>query len=261
MSLKEDEMLMSNSFYHKDLRDAQWNRIKDLFPKEKKVGRRPLNPRKVFDGILWILKSGGRWRDLPSCYGNWNSIYHKFRLWCESGLFRLLLQVINTDAHSATLLELDSTFCKVHQSACSGLKNQAIGSSRGGKNTKIHVLINERMQVMNVILTGGNIADSEHALDLFAGIELVGKKVLADRAYSCDKIRSYLEERGAEVCIPDKINFKTKHSFDAELYKQRNLVERFFQRIKNYRHIATRYDKLAFCFLNFVLLASSLIHF
>lgn len=55
MSLKEDEMLMSNSFYHKDLRDTQWNRIKDLFPKEKKVGRRPLNPRKVFDGILWIF--------------------------------------------------------------------------------------------------------------------------------------------------------------------------------------------------------------
>ena len=97
---------------------------------------------------------------LPHCYGNRNSIYYKFRQWCESGLFRMLLQVINTDAHSATLLELDSTFCKVHQSACSGLKNQATGTSRGGKNTKIHVLINERMQLMNVVLTGGQMTVS-----------------------------------------------------------------------------------------------------
>ena len=245
MSLKEDEMLMSNSFYHKDLTEAQWNRIRDLFPKEKKVGRRPLDSRKVFNGILWILKSGARWRDLPAHYGNWNSIYHKFRLWCENGLFRQLLQVINTSAYSATLLELDSTFCKVHQSACSGLKNQAIGTSRGGKNTKIHVLINEKMQLLNVILTGGQIHDSEPALALFADIDLSGKNVLADRAYCGQSIRDYLEKHSAKICIPDKVNFRIKHNFDAELYKRRNLVERFFQRIKNCRHIASRYDKLA----------------
>ena len=63
------------------------------------------------------------------------------------------------------------------------------------------------------------------------------------------------------MCIPDKANFRIKHDFDAELYKGRNIVERFFQRIKNYRHIATRYDKLAVCFLNFVLLATCAIHF
>ena len=88
------------------------------------------------------------------------------------------------------------------------LKNQA--SSRGGKNTKIHVI--------------------------------------------------QLEEQGAVVCIPDKSNFKMNHSFDAELYKRCDLVERFFQRIKNFRHITFRFDKLADCFLNFVLLASVAIH-
>ena len=127
---------MSNSFYHKDLTDAQWNRIKFLIDKREKVGRPSLNPRRVFNPIMWILKSGARWRDLPARYGNWNSIYHKFRLRCRLGLFERLLQLINADEKKATLLELDSTFCKVHQSACSGLKEQAIGSSRGGKNTK-----------------------------------------------------------------------------------------------------------------------------
>ena len=251
---------MSNSFYHKDLTDSQWNKIKYLFPEPRKVGRRPLNPRTIFNAILWIMKSGARWRDLPTRYGNWNSIYHKFRQWCDCGLFKQLLTLINADSSQTILLEIDSTFCKVHQSACSSRKEQAIGASRGGKNSKVHVIVNEKMQLMSVSLTEGNVHDSEPAISLFDCVELDGKTVLADRAYSSDKIRSYLEERGALVCIPDKSNFKVKHEFDAELYKQRNIVERFFQRIKNFRHIATRYDKLAVCFLNFVLLASATIH-
>ena len=252
---------MSNSFYHKDLTDAQWNRIKFVFEKRAKVGRPSLNPRTVLNGILWILKSGARWRDLPARYGNWNSIYHKFRLWCSQGLFARLLQLINAKEREATFLELDSTFCKVHQSACSALKEQAIGSSRGGKNTKIHVLINERMQLLNVLLTGGQVHDSEPAVTLLKGIKIKGKTILADKAYSCEQIRFFIAEHGAVACIPDKINSKVKHDFDSQLYKQRNIVERFFQRIKNYRHISTRYDKLAFCFENFVLLAASVIHF
>ena len=193
--------------------------------------------------------------------GNWNSIYHKFRRWCSLGLFERLLKLINADAQDATLFELDSTFCKVHQSACSGLKEQAIGSSRGGKNTKVHVLINERMQLLNAVLTGGQVHDSELVGALLKGIKLKVKTILADKAYSCEQIRVFIAEHGAVACIPDKANFRIKHDFDSELYKQRNIVERFFQRIKNYRHISTRYDKLAECFLNFFLLASSVIQF
>ena len=232
-----------------------------MFEEPRRVGRPSLNPRIVFNAIMWILKSGGRWRDLPARYGNWNSIYHKFRLWCSLGLFERLLKIINAGTKTTTLLELDSTFCKVHQSACSALKNQAVGSSRGGKNTKVHVLINERMQLLNVVLTGGNVHDSESAVALFKGIKLKGKTILADKAYSCEHIRVFIAEHGASACIPDKSNFRIKHDFDSELYKQRNIVERFFQRIKNYRHIATRYDKLALCFENFFLLAASVIHF
>ena len=85
---------------------------------------------------------------------------------------------------------------------------------------------------MNVVLTGGHIHDSQPALALFAVIDLAGKKVLADRAYSGQSIRDYLEKHSAKVCIPDKANFRIKHDFDAELYKRRNIVERFFQRIR-----------------------------
>ena len=124
---------MSNSFYHKELTDTQWNKIKFLFETEKRVGRPSLNPRRVLNAILWILKSGARWRDLPSRYGNWNSIYHKFRKWSYQGLFERLLKIVNAGANDSALLEIDSTFCKVQQSACSSRKNEAIGSSRGGR--------------------------------------------------------------------------------------------------------------------------------
>ena len=184
---------MSKSFYHKELTDAQWSRIKFLFEKS-------LNPRTVFNGILWILKSGARWRDLPTRYGNRNSIYHKFRQWCECGLFERLLKLVNRNAENSSLLEMDSTFCKVHQSACCGFKGQAIGASRGGKNTKIHVLLNERMQLLNVVLTGGHIHHSQPVFELFEGIKLSGKAVLADRAYSCDK----LTDAGQKFAFPTK---------------------------------------------------------
>ena len=97
---------MSNSFYHKDLTDAQWARIKFLFEKPCKVGHTSLNPRMVLNGILWILGSGATWRDLPKEYGNWNSIYHKFRKWCELGVFEKILQSL-----------IDSTFYKAHHAA------------------------------------------------------------------------------------------------------------------------------------------------
>ena len=95
---------MSNLFFHKDLTCGNWNRIKFVFEDSKKIGRLPLNPRRVFNALMWILKSGSRWRDLPARYGNWNSIYHKFRLWCSLGLFERLLKIINADVREATLI-------------------------------------------------------------------------------------------------------------------------------------------------------------
>ncbi|MBR0290477.1 MAG: transposase [Selenomonadaceae bacterium] len=74
-------------------------------------------------------------------------------------------------------------------------------------------------------------------------------------------INEYFQlEQGATVCVPDKSNTVVKHNFDEELYKQRNIVERFFQRIKEFRHISSRFDKLDICFLNFIFLAAFIRH-
>ena len=101
-------------------------------------------------------------------------------------------------------------------------------------------------------LSGGNVHDSEMAIKLLSKVTLEGKKVLADKAFCSEEIRNFIFQEKATACIPDKSN-------DEELYKTRNIIERFFNRIKNYRHISTRYDKLSVYFLNFVLLAAVMI--
>ena len=247
-----------NTLYH-DLTDSEWEKVKQKLPKEKLRGRPQIDSRNAFNGIMWILANGATWRFLPEKYGKWNSIYKKFRQWINDGVFDNL---IKNNAEESEIIAIDSTFCKIHQSAAGARKiygNQDIGVSRGGKSTKIHFLVDEKMQPVKFLLSAGNINDNQLALPLFHGLKLKGKKILADKAYSTFEIRQYLEKRGALICIPDKINFKVTHTFDKELYKKRNIIERYFCKLKNYRRIATRYDKLSISFSAFVSLAAYLI--
>ena len=136
---------------------------------------------------------------------------------------------------------------------------QISARSRGGKTTKIHALVTENFQLIVLLLTGGQIHDSECAIELLSKVNLEGKTVLGDKAFSSERIRDFIQSQKAKVCISDKANSVIRHNFDCKLYKARNVVERFFLRIKNHRHIATRYDKLRSCFENFVLLAAIMI--
>ena len=85
---------------------------------------------------------------------------------------------------------------------------------------------------------------------------LPAKNVLADKAYDANRLYDLIINQGGDPVVPPKRNRKRKHTYDRELYKERNRVERFFSRIKHCRRIATRYDKLAQTFMGFVVLAS-----
>ena len=97
------------------------------------------------------------------------------------------------------------------------------------------------------------------ATDVLSHVELTGTVVLADKAYGSTEIRNYIKTHGAVYNIPPKSNIKDPWDCDWWLYKERHLVERFFQKIKLFRRVATRYDKLASRFFSFVLLASIMI--
>lgn len=115
--------------------------------------------------------------------------------------------------------------------------------------TKIHAIVDALGNPVALSLTPGQAADINQAVTLLDQVEPEPEALLADKGYDCDALVETLEERGITPVIPPKANRREPRKTDFALYRERNLVERFFCKLKQYRAIATRYDKLADTFL------------
>jgi transposase len=123
-----------------------------------------------------------------------------------------------------------------------------MGRSRGGLTTKIHALVDGRGLPVGLHLSEGQASDCREAEPLLEAVP-EGSTFLADKAYDSDAIRSKIQARGGFVNIPAKRNRRKGFAFSSFLYRYRNLVERFFGKLKHARGLATRYDKRADNFL------------
>ncbi len=130
-----------------------------------------------------------------------------------------------------------------------------MGRSRGGLTTKINAVVDAHGRPIRFALTPGQTHDSQAAGDLLRALA-EGCVVLGDQAYDTDHIRAQIEDRGAIANIPPRSNRRQPPSFDAERYKQCNLIERFFNKLKHFRRIATRYKKRASNYLAMIKLAA-----
>jgi len=118
-----------------------------------------------------------------------------------------------------------------------------MGRSRGGLTSKIHALVDAEGRPVTLRLTAGQVHDSVEAEALLDGALGNGSTLLADKGYDSNAIRALAEKNKTWANIPLRSNRKGTFAFSAWVYRQRNLVERFFNRIKQFRGIATRYDK------------------
>ena len=125
-----------------------------------------------------------------------------------------------------------------------GAHLQAIGRSRGGRTTKIHAVVDESGRPIAFEITPGQLGDVRVAIGLLEPLP-AARLCAADTAYDSDALRQFLQLRGTEPVIPNNPTRKRHHPFNPNSYKQRNLIERMFARLKDFRRIATRYDKLA----------------
>jgi len=109
-----------------EISDRDWERIKDMFPPENTGEGRPSKTnRDMFNGILWKVKTGAPWRDLPERFGPWKTVYSRFRLWSKIGIFQKIFESLTNDADLQDV-SIDSTSCKVHQHAAGAKKGLKI---------------------------------------------------------------------------------------------------------------------------------------
>lgn len=146
------------------------------------------------------------------------------------------------------------------QCCCKKKENsdEAIGRSRGGLSTKIHTVCDANGNPTAFFLTAGQCHDLDGADALIDGIE--AEALLADKAYDAkERVLDKVEKKKCNAVIPPKSSRKTKREYDKNLYKLRHKIENFFARLKQYRAIATRYDKTARNFLGGIFLAASIL--
>ena len=192
------------------------------------------------------MRTGIQWRDLPERFGRWNSVFRRFNLWSKKGVLQKLFQSISSD-NDPEWLFIDGSIVKAHQdsSGAASCSDEAIGKSRGGSSTKIHLAVDSGGLPVYFEISGGQINDIVHAQSLVSAAPK-SCSVTADKGYDSDNFRAFIKANGSIANIPRKENSKTGNGhMDWCLYKYRHLVENAFLRIKRYRGIATRYDKLA----------------
>jgi len=228
------------------LTDTEFALLQPLLPPQRRPGRagRPFLPhRLVLEGIFWIHRTGAPWRDLPPEYGNWSTVYERFRRWRQSGLFGRILDALEAAGRKAE----------------KSLEKQALGRLRGGLSTKIHVLCEGAGLPITVRLTPGQAHEATMLEPLLSDVRIGGKPgaprqrfqtVSGDKGYDGAGSRQTIRDHGSTPLIPHRKRPDGSYpaepgGFDKEQYKCRNVVERLIGKLKEFRRVATRYDKLA----------------
>jgi transposase len=261
------------------LTDKQWERLRRWIPAPARTGRPITRSRRTLsNSVAWRVRVGSPWRDVPETYGPWPTVYHLFATWQLTGVWplmvKLILALLDAQGRLDWTVSVDSTTIRAHQAAAGARKrpvpgepaDHALGRSRGGWTTKVHLAAGTTQTFMALQLTAGQRADSPQLGPVLDRISVsrpgAGRprtrpvRVLADKGYPSRVNRAYLRRRRIQAVIPDRKdqqgNRKARGrqggrppAFDREVYKQRNTVERAIGRLKRYRAVSTRFDKLA----------------
>jgi transposase len=237
--------------------DGQWKRIEKLcVGKPEDPGGTGANNRMFVEAALWIARTGCPWRDLPAIFGKWNSVFVRFNRWsARRGMGADLCRLERRSRLRISDRRFDHrTGAPARGWRKRGTQNQAIGRSRGGLSSKIHLAVRGLGLPVRCLLTAGQRHDILKAAELIDGLPVA--QVMGDTAYDADHFREKIAAIGAQAVIPSSPSRATKHPLDEALYKERHLVECCINKLKHFRRVATRYEKTARNFLAMITLAA-----
>lgn len=224
------------------LNDQHWSKLITIFRHFNIYLK--LNLRNFIEAILFRIRTGCPWRDLPQEFGKHNSIFKKFNRWSKNSKFMNIFKLLSKYADKEWIF-IDGSHVRAHQHSA-GIKNQDISKSIGGNSSKIHLAIDSDGNPIEFIISDGTSHDIKIAPDLVSKLDLTDSEILcADKGYDSDNFRSQIEATKTKSNIPRKSNTKANNDhMDWYIYKIRHLVENTFCRLKQFRGIATRFDKL-----------------
>ena len=195
------------------------------------------------EAVLWIARTGSPWRDLPPTFGNWNTVFKRYRDWVKAGVFRRIFDAVSDDPD----MEFAMVDCNNRQSSPSragrkrGTQNQAIGKSKGRWTTKILALTDALGNLVPFILLPGHRFDTVGVAPLIKDIEFRG--LIADKAFDSNWIIEDMNKRKAKIVISQHQRRAQPLDIDKDIYKWRHLIENFFGKLKEFKRIAMRSDK------------------
>ena len=202
------------------------------------------NLRNFFEAILYRIRTGCPSRDLPEVFGNPNSIFKKYNRWSNKDKIMKIFKIFSENADREWIF-IDATHVRAHQHSA-GIPNQDISKSVGGNSSKIHLAVDSHGNPIEFIISDGTSHDIKVAPDLVSKLDLTESEMLcADKGYDSESFRKKIRESNTKANIPRRSNAKSSNDdMDWYMYKIRHLVENAFCRLKQFRGIATRYDKL-----------------
>ncbi|TWH63940.1 transposase, IS4 family [Azomonas agilis] len=225
------------------LSDELWSKLEKILLQHA-IYHKP-NLRMTVEGMLYRMRVGCPWRDLPDLFGDWNSIYKRFNAWSATGKWFKVFQALLEEPDFEWLF-IDGSYVKAHQhstGAASG-HTEGLGKSRAGLTSKIHLAVDAQGLPVAFEVTGGDVHDSCVASKLIMQLPCA-EVIVADKGYDSECIRDQIRQQGGRPVIPRKRNsIKGNADLDRGLYRYRHLVENAFARLKHYRAVAFRYDKL-----------------
>jgi transposase len=240
------------------LSDELWSKLKTIMLQHEIYSK--TNLRIMVEGMLYRMRTGCPWRDLPRKFGNWNSVYQKFNRWSAKNKLMKIFKALVKEPDLEWEF-IDGSLVKAHQHSAGAAseESQAIGKSVGGNTTKIHMAVDSYGLPIEFELTGGEVHECKIAVEFIEKLP-AANYIVADKGYDSEEVRAAIKNKSSIPVIPRKSNsLKGNDDLEWWLYKYRHLVENVFARLKHFRAIATRYDKLKRNYASMLAMACSFI--